>query len=70
MGAALSAIQLFALGDLFSLANENNNVLKSDKRVAKRPEDPAMGVALRTVYQKTVEEAVPDEFLDLLSKLD
>jgi hypothetical protein len=67
---ALFAIRLFGLGDLFSLADENNKVPKTDKRIAKRPEDPAMGVALRTVYQKTVEEAVPDEFLDLLSKLD
>ena len=29
-----------------------------------------MGAALRSVYQKTVEESVPDEFLDLLGKLD
>lgn len=28
-----------------------------------------MGAALRSVYQKTVDEAVPDEFLDLLGKL-
>jgi hypothetical protein len=28
------------------------------------------GAALRSVYQKTIEEAVPDEMLDLLSKLD
>jgi hypothetical protein len=28
------------------------------------------GSALRTVYQKTVDEAVPREFLDLLGKLD
>jgi hypothetical protein len=32
--------------------------------------DVAMGAALRSVYQKTVEEQVPDEFLDLLGKLD
>lgn len=49
---------------------------KTDKRRtpdladAKRADDPQMGVALRSVYQKTVEEAVPDEMLDLLSKLD
>jgi hypothetical protein len=49
---------------------------KSDMKPAaasskqKRPEDPQMGAALRSVYQKTVEEAVPDEMLDLLSKLD
>jgi hypothetical protein len=28
------------------------------------------GAALRTVYQRTVDEAVPREFLDLLGKLD
>lgn len=29
-----------------------------------------MGDALRSVYDRTVKEEVPDEFLDLLSKLD
>ncbi|PAX08695.1 hypothetical protein CKY28_04820 [Sphingomonas lenta] len=29
-----------------------------------------MGDALRSVYDRTVQEEVPDEFLDLLSKLD
>ncbi|WP_199857243.1 NepR family anti-sigma factor [Sphingomonas sp. EC-HK361] len=29
-----------------------------------------MGAALRTVYQKTVEETVPDDLLALLGKLD
>ncbi len=29
-----------------------------------------MGAALRTVYQRTVEEAIPSEMLDLLGKLD
>lgn len=28
-----------------------------------------MGQALRSVYQRTVEESVPDEMLDLLGKL-
>ncbi|WP_425228303.1 NepR family anti-sigma factor [Sphingomonas sp.] len=32
--------------------------------------DAQMGAALRSVYQKTVEESVPAEMLDLLSKLD
>ena len=32
--------------------------------------DATVGAALRSVYSKTVDEAVPDEFLDLLSKLD
>lgn len=34
-----------------------------------RRSDRDVGAALRTVYQKTVEEKVPDEFLDLLGKL-
>lgn len=32
--------------------------------------DRDMGAALRTVYQKTVEESIPSEMLDLLGKLD
>jgi hypothetical protein len=32
--------------------------------------DREMGDALRSVYDKAVQEAVPDEMLDLLSKLD
>lgn len=35
-----------------------------------RPGDRDMGVALRKVYQHTVEEAIPAEMLDLLGKLD
>jgi hypothetical protein len=32
--------------------------------------DRDMGAALRTVYQKTVDEHIPAEMLDLLGKLD
>jgi len=32
--------------------------------------DREMGEALRSVYDKAVQESVPDEMLDLLSKLD
>jgi hypothetical protein len=32
--------------------------------------DRDMGAALRTVYQRTVEDAIPPEMLDLLGKLD
>lgn len=40
-------------------------------RAAKvQSKDRDMGSALRTVYQKTVEEAIPAEMLDLLGKLD
>lgn len=30
---------------------------------------PELGFALRTVYQRTVEEEIPPEMLDLLGKL-
>jgi hypothetical protein len=29
-----------------------------------------MGAALRSVYQRTIDEVIPDEMLDLLGKLD
>jgi len=35
----------------------------------KRPDHPELGTALRTVYQRTVEEDIPPEMLDLLGKL-
>ena len=35
-----------------------------------RSKDKDMGAALRSVYQRTVDEAIPDEMLDLLGKLD
>jgi len=38
------------------------------KRDAAR--DAHLGTALRSIYSQAVDEAVPREFLDLLSKLD
>lgn len=32
-------------------------------------ENATLGNALRSIYQKTVEESVPDEMLDLLKRL-
>lgn len=44
---------------------------KTKRAAPKRSRDDRdMGSALRSVYQRTVEEEVPDEFLDLLGKLD
>ena len=41
------------------------------KQGSARPDrDRDMGDALRSVYDRTVQESVPDEMLDLLSKLD
>lgn len=36
----------------------------------RRDSSSPVGRALRTVYDETVREAVPDDFLDLLKKLD
>jgi hypothetical protein len=38
-------------------------------RSKKANEGRDMGSALRSVYQKTVDEPVPDEMMDLLGKL-
>lgn len=38
------------------------------KKVHSKDQD--MGTALRTVFQKTVDEGIPPEMLDLLGKLD
>ena len=35
----------------------------------KRADSPELGTALRTVYQRTVDEDIPPEMLDLLGKL-
>ena len=53
----------------------------SDKEAPKTPvkrkgstsvqsKDRDMGAALRSIYQKTVDESVPDEMISLLGKLD
>ncbi|WP_233150559.1 NepR family anti-sigma factor [Sphingomonas mollis] len=39
------------------------------RKAAVSEKDRVMGSALRSVYQKTVEESVPDDLLDLLGKL-
>jgi len=54
--------------------------LRSGDQTSKKPataraakvqsKDRDMGAALRTVYQRTVDEAIPREMLDLLGKLD
>jgi hypothetical protein len=55
-------------------------ILRSGDESSKKPpaaraakvqsKDRDMGAALRTVYQKTVDEAIPPAMLDLLGKLD
>jgi len=43
---------------------------KPSKRKRDAARDASVGAALRSVYAQTVDEAVPSEFMDLLSKLD
>ncbi|HEX8402162.1 MAG TPA: NepR family anti-sigma factor [Allosphingosinicella sp.] len=38
-------------------------------RRKKRPDSPELGTALRSVYQRTVDEDIPSDLLDLLGKL-
>lgn len=55
------------------LPDQTKNIpQRSGNRAATPPSgiDPATGAALRSVYQKAVDETIPDEMLDLLSKLD
>lgn len=42
----------------------------SQKRRLRRTQSPEVGTALRTVYQRTIDEAIPADLLDLLGKLD
>lgn len=41
----------------------------SRRKRAQRPPESHVARALRTAYEETIRENVPDEFLDLLSKL-
>ena len=53
--------------------NSAKDASKPEKKTARasvQSKDRDMGSALRSVYQRTVEESVPDEMLDLLGKLD
>ena len=57
-------------GEVLDLASENDSNTAAKKSPAKvHNKDRDMGSALRSAYQKTVEENVPAEMLDLLNKL-
>lgn len=47
-----------------------NASTRAGKRPSVQGKDNNMGSALRSVYQRAVEEAIPDEMIDLLGKLD
>jgi hypothetical protein len=52
------------------LTSEKKLPDKPKKGTAAQSKNRDMGSALRSVYQKTVEEAVPDDLMSLLGKLD
>jgi hypothetical protein len=49
---------------------EGSASTKAAKRKRDTARDASVGAALRSVYSQTVDESVPSEFMDLLSKLD
>lgn len=51
-------------------ANDGALTKPAGRRRADSSRDASVGAALRSVYAQTVDEDIPDEFLDLLSKLD
>lgn len=44
--------------------------VKKSGGTAVQHKDRDMGAALRSIYQKTIDESVPDEMISLLGKLD
>ena len=59
-----------AQGDDFLRSGDDSLKKPQAARAAKvQSKDRDMGAALRSVYQKTVDETVPPEMLDLLGKL-
>jgi len=66
-------------GGVVRLAQKDRSEISADNSMGGKParrqkgdgtRDANVGVALRSVYSQTVDEPVPIEFLDLLSKLD
>ena len=49
---------------------DKNPPAPRSSKVGKKDGRNVVGRALRTVYDETLREAIPDDFLDLLGKLD
>lgn len=54
---------------MLDLASEKDGTTAKKSPAKVQSKDRDMGSALRSAYQKTIEEQVPDEMLDLLNKL-
>lgn len=57
-------------GEVLSLGHDTEKTVPATKPTNGPDKDRQMGSALRSVYQRTVEEAIPEDLLDLLGKLD
>lgn len=63
-------------GEFRLSGNQSGGAQDNEKRPARSPKDRKLdkanvvGRALRTVYDETLREDIPDDFLDLLGKLD
>jgi hypothetical protein len=53
-----------------SVSDANKSPRSPEGRSAKRPKGGDVGEALRKVYDRTLQENIPPEMLDLLGKLD
>ena len=68
----LGALYPFRRGHLGgkTLPDDKNSSRLPDRAGQDPLPDRDTGAALRSVYQKTIDEKIPDEMLDLLGKLD
>ncbi len=53
-----------------ALPDDRNKPHAPDRSGKDSSSDRDTGEALRSIYQKTIDEQIPDEMLDLLGKLD
>ena len=51
------------------VAEKDSETSSTPKAPRKRPASPELGRALRNAYERTIEEDIPPEMLDLLGKL-
>jgi hypothetical protein len=63
-------VECVVQGEVLSFGHDTQKTASMKPVKKGSEEDRQMGSALRSVYQKTVDEAVPDEMLALLGKLD
>jgi len=52
-----------------SVPSPRDEIVQTDKPKTKRGSTPEVGQALRAAYQRTIDEDIPTEMLDLLGKL-